>query len=102
MSALTLMGEAAITAALAAAHRLLCREGLLCLVSLTHGHTFVTKIVSATWETVHRLNSKLVGGCRPIELHDFLGQDRWLVQHHEVVSAWGITSEVLVASRLGS
>jgi SAM-dependent methyltransferase len=99
---LDLMSEAAITAILGDAHRLLWREGLLCLVSLTRGHGFLTKLVSAAWETVHRFNPKLVGGCRPIELREFLGEDLWRVRHHEVVSAWGLTSEVIVASRIGT
>jgi hypothetical protein len=72
------------------------------LVSLTHGHGVMTKLVSAAWEMIHRLNPKLVGGCRPIELRDLLGEDRWRVRHHQIVAAWGITSEVLIASRLGS
>jgi ubiquinone/menaquinone biosynthesis C-methylase UbiE len=99
---LDLMSEEAIRAVLADAHRLLGREGLLCLVSLTHGHGVITKLISSAWTMLHRLKPTLVGGCRPIELRDYLAGDRWRVQHHELVSAWGITSEVLVASRLAS
>lgn len=99
---LDLMSEEAIAAVLAGAGRLLRRGGLLCLVSLTHGHSLLTKFVSAAWGAVHRFNPKLVGGCRPIELLDFLGENRWRVRHHQVVSAWGLTSEVLIASRHGS
>ena len=98
---LDLLSEDAIQAVLADAYRVLRRDGLLCLVSLTHGHGVVTKLVSAAWEMIHRLNPTLVGGCRPITLRDLLGEDRWRVRHHEVVSVWGITSEVLVVSRLG-
>jgi len=99
---LDLMSEEAIQSLLAEAHRLLRGEGLLCLVSLTHGRGVPAKLVSSAWAVLHRVNPRLVGGCRPIELQDFLGADRWRVQHHEVVSPWGITSEVLVASRLSS
>ena len=99
---LDLMGEEAIQAVLADAHRLLGREGLLGLVSLTHGNSFITKLVSSAWTMLHRLNPKLVGGCRPIELRHFIPADRWRLRHREIVSAWGISSEVLVASRLGS
>ena len=96
------MSDEAIETVLADAHRLLRGEGLLCLVSLTHGHGVPTKLVSAAWAMVHRLSPTLVGGCRPIELRDFLREERWRVRHHGVVSAWGLTSEVLVASRCGS
>lgn len=99
---LDLMSEEAIQAVLADAHRLLGREGLLCLVSLTHGHGVITKLISSAWTMLHRLNPTVVGGCRPIELRDYLAGDRWRLRHHEVVSAWGISSEVLVASRLAS
>jgi len=99
---LDLLSEDAIHAVLTEAHRVLHRDGLLCLVSLTHGQGVMTNLVSAAWEMIHRLSPTLVGGCRPIELRDLLGEDRWRIRYHEVVSAWGITSEVLVASRFGS
>ena len=99
---LDLLSDEAVEAVFGDAHRLLRPQGLLCLVSLTHGHGLLTKLVTGAWQMVHRLDPKLVGGCRPIELRDFLAADRWRVQHHEAVSAWGITSEVIVASRLGS
>ena len=96
---LDLMSEEAIGTVLADANRLLCPDGLLCLVSLTHGDTFMTKLVVSAWTALHRLNPKIVGGCRPIALHDLLPGDCWQLRHHEVVSAWGINSEVLVAAR---
>lgn len=99
---LDLMSDDAIASVLADARRLLRPHGLLCLVSLTRGDGLVTQVVSAVWEAVHRLDPRLVGGCRPIALRAALPADAWQVRHHEVVPAWGLASEVLVASRLAS
>lgn len=94
---LDLMSRQDIVDTLGGAYRLLGPRGLLCVVSLTHGRGPVGKLVSSGWSAVHRLRPKLVGGCRPIELLDFLPRDRWNVRHREIVCRWGITSEVMVA-----
>ena len=46
---------------------------------------------------LHSLSPSLVGGCRAIGLRSSLPPDRWRVIHSNVVSKWGIASEVLVA-----
>ncbi len=84
-------------AAVAEASRLLRPGGLLCAVSLAPGTTPVTRLVSRAWAAVWRRAPGLVGGCRPISLRPFLGG--WHVEHHALVSAWGLTSEVVIAAR---
>ncbi len=83
------------------AHRVLAREGLLCLVSATHGHGVVGRMVCGVWDGVHALSPWLVGGCRPIELPDYLHSD-WRILYLDSVSRCGITSQVLIASPQGS
>jgi hypothetical protein len=39
-----------------------------------------------------------LGGCRPLDLRALLPEEAWRVLHHETVSAFGLCSEVLVAS----
>jgi SAM-dependent methyltransferase len=95
---LDLLSEEAIDAVLADAGRRLRHDGLLCLVGLTRGQTPLTMLVSALWTALHRVNPNVVGGCRPIVLREFLGEKSWRVRHHEVVAAWGIPSEVVIAS----
>jgi ubiquinone/menaquinone biosynthesis C-methylase UbiE len=97
---LDLMSQQEIVDTLAAAYRLLEPRGLLCVVSLTHGRGPVGKLVSYGWSAVHRLRPMLVGGCRPIEILDFLPQDLWNVRHQEIACRWGITSEVVVAGKV--
>jgi SAM-dependent methyltransferase len=91
---LDLMSDEGIAGVLAEAHRLLGPGGRLCLVGLTRGRG----PVASAWALLHRLSPMLVGGCRAIELRDHLDEARWRLAHHEVISRWGISSEVVVAA----
>ena len=84
---------------LAEARRILTSDGRLCLVSLTHGVTPLSRFVSSAWARLHRLRPGLVGGCRPIELLEFVAESQWEIDHRNVVTSFGIPSEVLVASK---
>ena len=93
-----LLAPAAIRAGLAEAHRMLRPGGRLCVAGLTWGTRPVGRVVSAAWAALHRVRPQWVGGCRPLRLRRLLAPQRWTVQHHEVVQAWGVPSEVLVAT----
>ena len=79
-------------------HRLLRADGRLCLAGLTWGTRLVGRLVSTLWAVVHRLRPEWVGGCRPLRMRPFLADDKWEVVHHEQVQAWGVPSEVLIAT----
>lgn len=81
------------------AHRILTPAGLLCLVSITPGTGRASRVVSDTWTRLWRHRPSLVGGCRPIELLDFLDQDQWKTLNREILTAWSVNSEVVVAQR---
>lgn len=49
------------------------------------------------WGMLASLWPSLVGGCRPIRISEFVGGPLWEVQHREVVVAYGVASEILVA-----
>ena len=83
---------------LSEAHRLLVPGGKLCLVSMTFGATPLSRVVCLGWLRVWRFRPGIVGGCHPIMLSDYLRSDWWNADHETVVTSWGITSEVLVAS----
>jgi len=85
---------------LSEAHRLLGPGGLLCLVSLTHGRSAFQKSVSGVWSRIQAARPALVGGCRPIELLDFVSSPDWRVEFRDVVSSFGLSSEVLAAARV--
>jgi ubiquinone/menaquinone biosynthesis C-methylase UbiE len=96
---LDLLSEDDISTFLAEAARILSEDGRLCLVSLTHGQGPFPRLVSLAWKQLHALRPQLVGGCRLIRLLDLLPAARWRIVYWEVVSAFGISSEVVVASR---
>lgn len=79
--------------------RVLKPGGKLCLVSLTVGRTAATRIVSALWAAVYHLRASLVGGCRPIRLRQLFQAPGWEIGYQNIVSRFGIASEVLIASK---
>jgi ubiquinone/menaquinone biosynthesis C-methylase UbiE len=95
---LDLLPETEIRRAISEAHRVLAPGGRLCLISLGQGVTLPSHIVCALWSAVFRLHAALVGGCHPIRLHDYFDSLRWSVDYRHVLSQFGVTSEVLVAT----
>lgn len=86
-----------IEAVLREAKRILKPNGLLCLTGLTHGKGQFSKAWTAFWNLRFDLNPKWVGGCRPVALRGFLAG--WNLVHHAVVTARGISSDVVVAKK---
>lgn len=94
---LDLLPAAAMGDVLGEAHRLLTRDGKLCVVALTEGVDPLSRLLSLAWKRVYAFNPRLVGGCRPLHITTFLDADAWDVEYNEVVSSWGICSEIVVA-----
>jgi ubiquinone/menaquinone biosynthesis C-methylase UbiE len=95
-----LLSEADIAAVLSEAHRMLRPGGLLCLASLSPGHGLVSRAVIRVWSFLHRLDPRLVAGCRPVELLPFLEAGHWKVRYHRPLAPYGLPSEAVVAERL--
>jgi ubiquinone/menaquinone biosynthesis C-methylase UbiE len=96
---LDLLSEDDVRAVLAEAHRVLAPGGRLCLCVLTHGVGPVSKAVTGLWTLVNRLNPAWTGGCRPLGVLPFLQRGDWEVRLREVLTAFGVPSEVVVARR---
>jgi ubiquinone/menaquinone biosynthesis C-methylase UbiE len=94
-----LLGSDQTRAALAEAYRVLAPGGLLCTAGLTPGEHGLARFVSRAWTGVWARWPALVGGCRPIRLVDVLDPSQWVVCYQHTVVAWGIASEVLIATR---
>ena len=94
---LDLLSDTDIEAVLGEARRLLAPGGRLGLVSLTTGNDRLSRALCTAWSAVHRWRPALVGGCRPVVLRDRLSAGGWHMLHHEIVAAFGLRSEVLVA-----
>lgn len=99
---LDLLSPEHISALLSEAHRVLVPGGRLCIVGLTHGASPAAQTVERLWTAAWRLSPRLLGGCRPIEVLRFVSPRRWALDHHEIITAWGLSSEVLVAHKANS
>jgi cyclopropane fatty-acyl-phospholipid synthase-like methyltransferase len=94
-----LLSTSDIAALFSEAHRLLVPGGRLCLVSLTHGTSWLSRLVTGVWARAHRLAPTLVGGCRPLELQTLLEVRSFQMEYIQTVVAFGIPSEVVIAKR---
>lgn len=93
---LDLLAEEDIRRFLGEARRVLIPGGKLCLVSLTHGVTAVSRLVSRAWDAIFRWRPTLVGGCRPVLLEEYLETGAWRREYGRVLTPFGIPSEVLI------
>lgn len=96
---LDLLSDADIAAVLGEAHRLLRPGGLLCLTSLSTGSGPGSRLMARLWSAVHGLAPALVGGCRPLDLRDWIAAPAWRLRHQSRLSPFGLCSEVIVAER---
>lgn len=94
---LDLLSETDIEQFFVEAYRVLNDGGKVCLVGLTKGATLLSRIVTTIWTLVFCLKASLVGGCRPVSLEGYLDPNRWKLEHRNVVIAFGVPSEILVA-----
>lgn len=99
---LDLLSDEDIGAVIAEAYRTLRPGGLLCLSSLSRGDATLSRAVARIWSVVHRIDPRIVGGCRPIDLLLFLDSGQWKICHHRAVAPYGIPSEAVIAERLPS
>ena len=88
-----------IAVVVAEAHRILKPSGLLGLVSLTHGYTFISRLVERVWTGLYRLRPSFVGGCRPLELQQYIHLPAWRMRYVNKISRFGIASETLIAKK---
>lgn len=94
---LDLLPECGINHVLSEARRVLHTNGKLCVLSLTEGITPVSRIVSAAWKRLYRIDPRLVGGCRPLHVLATLNSAAWKIEHSQTVCSWGICSEITIA-----
>ena len=93
-----LLSEIAVCDLLSEAHRLLIGEGKLCVVSSTEGVDTISGLLCSAWKRIYAINPRLVGGCRPLRVSALLDTGAWRVEYKQVISSWGICSEIVVAA----
>jgi ubiquinone/menaquinone biosynthesis C-methylase UbiE len=79
------------------ARRLLVADGTLGLVSLTAGSTRLSRLVAWTWSHLSALDPRLVGGCRLLDLRDYLPATSFHLDYAQVETRFGVPSQILVA-----
>ena len=94
---LDLLPERDVSTLIAEVARVLRPGGNLCLAGLTEGNTVASKLVSGLWSAVFHLNPRWVGGCRPVRIEPVLREQAWAVECRDVVTPFGVPSEVIVA-----
>jgi ubiquinone/menaquinone biosynthesis C-methylase UbiE len=99
---LDLLPEPAVQQVLSESGRVLRPGGLLCLAGITRGTTVFSRVVMSVWQWAFSVNPAWVGGCRPTSLASLLTASRWTVRFRQVVVAWGVASEVVIASPPGT
>jgi len=97
-----LLSETDIRKAISEAGRVLKPGGKVCLLSLTTGNTMTSRLVTSLWSALFRLQAPLVGGCRPIRIESFVSPKHWVVAYRNVVTRFGVPSEVLIATPTGN
>ena len=95
---LDLLSDDEIRAVLEEAHRILEPGGLLGLISLTNGTTAMSAAVSSVWGLLHRISPWIVGVCRPVRLAAAISPTEWKIGYTNVVTPYGIPSELVVAT----
>jgi ubiquinone/menaquinone biosynthesis C-methylase UbiE len=97
---LDLLSEHDIDKVIREAHRLLRPGGLLALSSQTAGFTLASRIFGSVWSALYAVRPALVGGCRALELLNFVLSSDWNICHHACITRFGIPLEAVVARRV--
>ena len=96
---LDLLSDADIQRVMEAAHSVLEPGGLLCLTSLSYAPGWPSRFILGCWSLLRSLHPAVVGGCRPLHLHDYVKEPEWKIEYTEIVNQFGVPSQTLIAKR---
>lgn len=93
---LDLLAPPAMDRFFAEAARVLRPGGLVATVSLAPGSRGMSRLASAAWTRLWRINPHLTGGCRPLDTAATLPAG-WRMTSTSAITRWTITSAVMIA-----
>ena len=96
---LDLLADEDIRRFIGEAGRVLRPGGQLALAGITGGVDLRSRALMALWKVVYRLNPSWLGGCRPIQLPQYLDSNQWDVFFRGTVSPYGVSSEAIAAQK---
>ncbi len=67
---------------------------------MTDGRGLFSKAVTGAFKALGAVRPSWTGGCRPVKLLDYVDRNAWSVEHHDVVTSFGVTSDVLIARKI--
>lgn len=97
---LDLLSVADIRDLLDEAYRLLAPQGVLAVAGLTHGFTLASRGLVRAVLAIHAVRPSLVGGCRPLDLLEFIGEPKWSIRFDGKLTAFTVPSQVVVAQKM--
>ncbi len=93
---LDLLAPTDIRTFFAEAARTLRPGGLVAIASLSPAPGGLAHLISSSWLRLWRLDPRLTGGCRPVNLATHLPTG-WIVRTNQLITSFGISSAVLIA-----
>jgi ubiquinone/menaquinone biosynthesis C-methylase UbiE len=95
---LDLISKDEISSWLEGFRRVMKQGGRMVILSLTEGTDPASRVIMELWEMVYALNPSLCGGCRPLDLTQYLPKAGFECRERIIVNQLGIPSTVIVAS----
>ena len=96
---LDLLSDKDIQTFLSEAKRMVRPGGRMGLVGISPGCSLISALAMRIWQWVHLLKPEILGGCRPMQLGDWLDTDHWQIIHYQQTAIYGIASEVWVLEK---
>jgi demethylmenaquinone methyltransferase/2-methoxy-6-polyprenyl-1,4-benzoquinol methylase len=94
---LDLVLDADLPAWLAGFRRVLKPGGRIVMLSLVEGVNLPSKILVSAWKQLYRIDPRICGGCRPLELTRWAASAGFECIERRVIVQLGLPSEVVVA-----
>lgn len=79
--------------------RVLKPEGRMVILGLTEGVDLPSRALVAAWKGIFETSPTLCGGCRPLELSDYVLKAGFKHVEREVIVQLGVPSEIIIATK---